>query len=175
MTKQEYMAWKWGAFSDCGHSPMEYKGRTFYLLQNPHFSQGYLRASAISKEAFDAADMDEELELDATVWWEIDPNWDEDTTVRDWDYMVVYHGQKKKEEEINLTEAEKEEIYNQVCEDLGYRKECRFIEIEDDGRISFTCGHPEEVKGLYWKVINSGKYKPSKDLERNYFNIVPRW
>lgn len=56
--------------------------------------------------------------------------------------------------------------YEDVCHDLGFIPETKFVEITNAGTITFTCGSPYEVKGLLRAVREKG-YKPAQSLLRN--------
>lgn len=49
--------------------------------------------------------------------------------------------------------------YEDVCADLGYIPETKFVKVTNRGTISFTAGKMLEVKALYRNTVNRG-YKP---------------
>lgn len=53
--------------------------------------------------------------------------------------------------------------YDEVCHDLGFEPECGFVEITTRGTITFTCGHPEDIRALYAACLRRG-YKPARSL-----------
>ena len=53
--------------------------------------------------------------------------------------------------------------YEDVCHDLGFVPEVRFVTITTRGTISFTCGRPSEVRLLLTACREHG-YKPSRAL-----------
>jgi hypothetical protein len=56
-----------------------------------------------------------------------------------------------------IKNGEKVEMtYDEVCKDLGYLPETKFIKVTPQGRISFTLGKPNEIKGLYHSINEKG-------------------
>lgn len=55
--------------------------------------------------------------------------------------------------------------YDEICHDLGYIPEVRFVHVTSTGSISYTVGKPQEIRSLYSAVISNG-YKPSRMLEK---------
>ena len=53
--------------------------------------------------------------------------------------------------------------YEDICRELGFNQEIEFVEITDDGEISFTVGKREEIMALYHAANKCG-YKPSASL-----------
>lgn len=53
--------------------------------------------------------------------------------------------------------------YIDICMDLGFIPETRFVKVTNRGTITFTVGKPYEIKALYKSVIDHG-YKPSGKL-----------
>lgn len=53
--------------------------------------------------------------------------------------------------------------YINICMDLGFIPETRFVKVTNRGTITFTVGKPNEIKALYKNVIDHG-YKPSGKL-----------
>ena len=60
--------------------------------------------------------------------------------------------------------------YEDVCADLGYIPETKFVKVTNRGTISFTAGKMLEVKALYRNTVNRG-YKPSVKLTNLYNHI----
>ena len=50
--------------------------------------------------------------------------------------------------------------YIDICMNLGFIPETRFVKVTNRGTITFTVGKPYEIKALYKSVIDHG-YKPS--------------
>jgi len=55
--------------------------------------------------------------------------------------------------------------YKAICHKLGYKSDVHFVEVRDDGTITFTSGKPDEVLGLYRSVLDHGM-KPARSLIR---------
>lgn len=55
--------------------------------------------------------------------------------------------------------------YEDVCADLGYIPETKFVKVTNRGTITFTVGKPSEIKELYKAAVDK-KYKPTKKFER---------
>ena len=53
--------------------------------------------------------------------------------------------------------------YEDVCADLGYMPEAKFVKVTNRGTITFTVGRTREIKRLYRNVIDK-KYKPTKEF-----------
>ena len=53
--------------------------------------------------------------------------------------------------------------YEDVCADLGYMPEAKFVKVTNRGTITFTVGRTSEIKRLYRNVIDK-KYKPTKEF-----------
>ena len=63
--------------------------------------------------------------------------------------MVIINGQK-----VQMP-------YEDVCHELGFSAQVRFVKITTRGTISFTCGRPHEVRSLLAACHEHG-YKPSR-------------
>lgn len=50
-----------------------------------------------------------------------------------------------------------------IAEQLGYDPTVHFVELTNRGTVSFTCGKPEEVRGLLRAVL-AANMTPSKAL-----------
>lgn len=55
--------------------------------------------------------------------------------------------------------------YDEVCHELGFIPECKFVKITTAGTITFTCGTPDEVWALFRAVKRCG-FTTAKGLER---------
>lgn len=53
--------------------------------------------------------------------------------------------------------------YAAVCDELGFRAECHFVKIGPGGAVSFSAGHPDEVKALLYYAKRAG-YRISSGL-----------
>lgn len=64
---------------------------------------------------------------------------------------------------VIIKEQKVQKSYEDVCHDLGFAPEVRFVKITTRGTISFTCGRPSEVRLLLTACREHG-YKPSRAL-----------
>ena len=55
------------------------------------------------------------------------------------------------------------EQYEDICRELGFNPNIGFVEITDDGEISFSVGKRDEIMALY-SAVNRCDYKPSAGL-----------
>lgn len=63
-----------------------------------------------------------------------------------------------------IKNGEKKQMsYEEICKELGFIAECKFVEVTNRGSITFSCGTPDEVRALYNAVQNRG-FKPAVSL-----------
>jgi len=60
--------------------------------------------------------------------------------------------------------------YKDICVELGYRADVHFVEVLDDGTITFTSGKPDEILGLYQRLAHHEYLKPAKSLQKTVEN-----
>lgn len=59
--------------------------------------------------------------------------------------------------------GEKREIpYAEICKELGFVPDVRFVKVTHHGTISFTCGKPDEIRALKAAVSRAGMVAAKK-------------
>lgn len=56
-----------------------------------------------------------------------------------------------------------EMAYDAICKDLGFVPDVHFVKVTTQGRISFTCGKPDEVRSLVG-AARRNNYMPADKL-----------
>ena len=62
--------------------------------------------------------------------------------------------------------------YEEICAELGFLAEVKFVEIYENGKIGFSCGKPNEIKSLWYAIREAGylpSYKIKDDLGYNLY------
>lgn len=65
--------------------------------------------------------------------------------------------------------------YEALCKEFSWYAQTHFVDIDDQGRITFTLGRPEEVRGLYADCLRLGYlYSPKlRRVARGEYGYMP--